>query len=42
MRPTSPWLNDLVDHAGNTFVFRMREDTSADTADIARAFQAAR
>ena len=34
--------NDLVDRAGTTFVFRLREDTGAAPADIARASVVAR
>jgi glutamate dehydrogenase len=34
--------NDLVDRAGTTFVFRLREDTGATPADIARASCVAR
>ena len=34
--------NDLVDRAGTTFVFRLREDTGAAAADIARAYAVAR
>ena len=34
--------NDLVDRAGTTFVFRLREDTGASHADIARASVIAR
>ena len=34
--------NDLVDRAGTTFVFRLREDTGASHADIARAYAVAR
>jgi glutamate dehydrogenase len=34
--------NDLVDRAGTTFVFRLREDTGATPADIARASVVAR
>ena len=34
--------NDLVDRAGTTFVFRLREDTGASPADIARASVVAR
>ena len=34
--------NDLVDRAGTTFVFRLREDTGASPADIARASLVAR
>ena len=34
--------NDLIDRAGTTFVFRLREDTGASMADIARASVVAR
>ena len=34
--------NDLVDRAGTTFVYRLREDTGASPADIARASLVAR
>ena len=34
--------NDLIDRAGTTFVFRLREDTGASPADIARASIVAR
>jgi glutamate dehydrogenase len=34
--------NGIVDHAGSTFVFRLREDTGADAAEIARAYAIAR
>ncbi|WP_028062088.1 NAD-glutamate dehydrogenase [Solirubrobacter soli] len=34
--------NDLIDRAGTTFVFRLREDTGASPADIARASVVAR
>lgn len=34
--------NDLIDRAGTTFVFRLREDTGASFADIARASVVAR
>ncbi len=34
--------NDLVDRAGTTLVFRLREDTGASAADIARACAVAR
>ncbi|HUO74764.1 MAG TPA: NAD-glutamate dehydrogenase [Solirubrobacteraceae bacterium] len=30
--------NSMVDHQGTTFVFRLAEETGADTADIARAY----
>ncbi|WP_052172886.1 NAD-glutamate dehydrogenase [Nocardia sp. BMG111209] len=33
-------INDLVDHGGITFAFRLAEDTGADTADVVRAFTA--
>ncbi|MCX4092206.1 NAD-glutamate dehydrogenase [Nocardia sp. alder85J] len=33
-------INDLVDHGGITFAFRLTEDTGADTADVVRAFTA--
>jgi glutamate dehydrogenase len=34
--------NSIVDHAGITFVFRLREDTGASAAEIARAYAIAR
>src|SRR6185295_641084 len=34
--------NDLVDRAGTTFVYRLRDDTGASPADIARASIVAR
>ena len=34
--------NGVVDRAGITFVFRLREDTGASSADIARAYAIAR
>ena len=34
--------NDLIDRAGTTFVFRLRDDTGASPADIARASIVAR
>ncbi|MQY28251.1 NAD-glutamate dehydrogenase [Nocardia aurantia] len=34
-------INDLVDHGGITFAFRLAEDTGADTADVVRAYTAA-
>jgi glutamate dehydrogenase len=34
--------NDMVDRAGTTFVFRLREDTGAPPSDIARAYAVAR
>ena len=34
--------NGVVDRAGSTFVFRLREDTGASAADIARAYAVAR
>src|SRR5204862_6519041 len=34
--------NDLIDRAGTTFVFRLRDDTGATPADIARASVVAR
>ncbi len=35
-------VNDLVNHAGTTFVFRLRDETGAGAADVARAYTAAR
>ena len=34
--------NSLVDRAGSTFVFRLREETGAPAADVARAYAVAR
>jgi glutamate dehydrogenase len=34
--------NDLVNHSGQTFIFRMREETGASASDIAQAYLVAR
>jgi glutamate dehydrogenase len=35
-------VNDLVNHAGTTFAFRLGDETGAGAADVARAYAAAR
>jgi glutamate dehydrogenase len=35
-------VNDLVNHAGTTFAFRLRDETGAGAGDIARAYTVAR